>query len=261
MRYLALYKSSSGYFEVELEEKDNLKIIDIIHAGRLPSRAQDLEEQAWEIAWRSPLYWEYVVNMLHYVIVPSKGWQVNQEFPVWIPHYIAIIGARALKDAVLNLYEYNSLLEEGKRDEARSRWRNAILFLGLSEQVYWRLTLELIPGLSGFLRRFREHLQDMMATRKVSEKILEPLVVFAEEFPSTDGGDAPITRVGWSNKWLDLVEQAYDHLGFKHVYVHFDYEDYEKKSREIAKKKPYIEFDGNLLFFEQLSPIFLEEAG
>ncbi len=259
MRYLALYKSSGGYFEVELEEKNNLKITDITRAGRLPSRAKDLKEQAWEIAWRSPLYWEYTVNMLHYVIIPSKGWQVNQEFLTWIPHYIAIIGARALKDAILNLYEYNSLLREDKREEARSRWRNAILFLGLSEQVYWRLTLELIPGLSGFLRRLREYLQNMMAINQVSERILEPLVVFAEEFPSTDGGDAPITRVGWSNKWLDLVEQAYNNLGFKHVYIHLDYEDYEKKSREIARKRPYIEFKDNLLFFEQLSPIFLGE--
>ncbi len=260
MRYLALYRGSSGYFEVELkEEKDDIKILDITRAGRLPERAKSLEEQAWEIAWRSPFYWEYVVNMLHYVIMPSKGWQTNQEFLTWIPHYIAIIGARALKDAVLNLYEYNDLLSKNSRDEARSRWRNAILFLGLSEQVYWRLTLELVPGLSGFLRRFREHLQNMMATKPVSENILKPLVVFAEEFPSTDGGDAPITRVGWSNKWLDLVEQAYEDLKFKHVYTHFEYEEYENKSKEIAKKKPYIEVGGVLVFFEQLSPIFLEK--
>ncbi len=260
MRYLALYRGSSGYFEVELEEKkDDIKILDITRAGKLPERAKDLEKQAWEIAWRSPFYWEYVVNMLYYIIIPSKGWQTNQEFPTWIPHYIAIIGARALKDAILNLYEYNDLLSKKLRDEARSRWRNAILFLGLSEQVYWRLTLELVPGLSSFLRRFREHLQNMMATELVSENILKPLVIFAEEFPSTDGGDAPITRVGWSNKWLDLVEQAYEDLRFKHVYIHFEYDEYENKSKEIAKKKPYIELEGTLIFFEQLSPIFLEE--
>lgn len=260
MRYLVLYRGGSGYLEVEFKEgKDDIKIVDITRAGKLPKRARSLEEQAWEIAWRSPFYWEYIVNMLNYIIISSKGWQTNQEFSTWIPHYISIIGARALKDAILNLYEYNDLLTKKLRDEARSRWRNAILFLGLSEQVYWRLTLELVPGLSGFLKRFREYLQNMMATEPVSENILKPLVVFAEEFPSTDGGDAPITRVGWSNKWLDLVEQAYEDLKFRHIYTHFEYEEYEYKNREIAKKKPYIEVMGTLAFFEQLSPIFLEE--
>lgn len=258
MRLLALYRGSSGYYEVDLEYHNGVvEAKRIVRAGRMPSEAQSLEEMAWEVAWRSPLYWEYVVNMIHYHIAPSKGWSVNEEFYTWIPHYVAIIGARAIKDSILNLYEYNSLLREGKLDEARSRWRNAILFLGIAEQVYWRLTLELVPGLSGFIRRFREHLQNIMATREVSEKILKPLVVFSEEFPSTDGGDAPITRVGWSNRWLDLVEQAYEELGFKHVYVHIDYEEYEDLARRVARKKPYVEVGGELVFYEQLSPLML----
>ncbi len=258
MRLLALYRGSSGYFEVDLEHSDGeINVIRIVRAGHKPDNVNSLDEWSWEIAWRSPLYWEYVVNMLQYHIAPVKGWKVNEEFYTWIPHYIAIIGARAVKDAVLNLYEYNELIEEKKRDEARSRWRNAILFLGIAEQVYWRLTLELVPSLSGFLRKFREYLQDMMATEKVSETILRNLVVFAEEFPSTDGGDAPITRVGWSNRWLDLVEQAYSELGLKHVYSHIEYEEYESLAKTVAKKVPYIEVDRGLAFFEMLSPLIL----
>ena len=258
MRLLALYRGSDGCYEVDLEYNGrDVSVLRVVRAGRLPEEAKSLEDMAWEIAWRSPLYWEYVVNMLHYHIAPSKGWSINEEFYTWIPHYIAIIGARAVKDAVLNLYEYNDLMDKGKRDEARSRWRNAILFLGIAEQVYWRLTLELIPGLSGFIRKFREYLQNMMGTEKVSENILKPLVVFAEEFPSTDGGDAPITRVGWSNKWLDLVEQAYNDLRLKHVYSHIEYEEYEELAKSIAKKKPYIEIENRIAFYEMLSPLIL----
>jgi len=256
MKLLALYRGSSGYFEVDLDyDGDNPRVERIVRAGHLPVDANNLEDAAYEVAWRSPLYWEYVVNMVHYHVYPSKGWKPNMEFYEWIPHYIAIIGARAVKDAVLNLLEYNELLSNKQHTEARSRWRNAILFLGIAEQVYWRLTLETIPGLSGFIRRFREYLQNMMATEKVSDKILKSLAIFAEEFPSTDGGDAPITRVGWSNKWLDYVEQAYSELGFKHVYTHFDYSDYEELAKNVAKKQPFIEVDGELVFFEMLSPI------
>jgi len=255
LRFLGLYRGSDGYYEVNIVKENNeFKVIDIVRAGIVPG--EDFNERALEVAWRSNLYWEYINNMLYYPVVAAKGFKINEEMLYWFNHYLAIVGGRALKDALLNLFEYNELISKGVNREARSRWRNAVLFLGIAEQVFWRLILNLIPGLAKFVREFRIYVQESYGKR-ISEDILYPLCVFVEEFPTADGGDAPISRTGWSTVWEDLVSEAYERYGFKKLYVHFDEEEYEKIAKEIAIKVPYVNTPSNTIaFFEYLSPLF-----
>ena len=255
MRFLGLYRSSDGYYEVDLiKEGNEYKVAGIVRAGVVPG--EGFSKRALEVAWRSNLYWEYINNMLYYPVVAAKGFKINKEMLYWFNHYLTIVGGRALKDALLNLFEYNGLVSKSIGVEARSRWRNAVLFLGIAEQVFWRLTLNLIPGLAKFIREFRIHIQEHFG-EKIDEEILYPLCVFVEEFPTADGGDAPITRTGWSTVWEDLVAEAYERYGFMKLHVHFSEEEYEKVSKEIAVKVPYVKTsDGKLVFFEYLSPLF-----